>query len=81
MNAPITEQLTTLYQEYITRATNNEVNLIILINRKAEKLANDLLIKKEHTQLSYLPKERRELEVAIAKNAILDKFIGQLNNL
>lgn len=63
--------------EFIKEVAGKEAELLRLIQVKAEKLTNIHLEKDKHTQLSYLPKEQQEFEVAIAKEAILNHFIAE----
>lgn len=75
------KQLSALRQERIAEAKTKETEVIRLLEAKAEKLCNDLLMRDRHTQLSYLKGEERECELAIAKSAICDRLIRDLRLL
>ncbi|GAH55015.1 unnamed protein product, partial [marine sediment metagenome] len=58
-----------------------EKELLRLIQVKAEKLCNGYLTEHRHTQLSYLPKDEQEWQVAIPKEILLDKMISYLRSV
>jgi len=75
------KELSGLRQQYIVLAKKQEAEVVRLIQVKAEKLANNLLMRDRHTQLSYLKGEEREAELAIVKSAICERLIRELNLL
>ena len=70
-----------MIQEEIKKCQEKENKLLVLINAKATKLSNNYLAQHRHTQLSYLPKEEQEYQVAIPKSILLDKLIAWLNSV
>lgn len=72
---------TLVFQELARKVVDKEVELLRLLQVKSEKVCNDLLVKNEHTQLSYLTKEEQIGAVAIPKGLILDKLLSYLHRL
>jgi len=71
----------TTMQEEISKCKEKEQRLLTLVQAKATRLSNDYLTKTRHTQLSYLPKEEQEFQIAIPKGILLDKLIAWLNSV
>jgi len=72
---------TSVYQEQVGRAAEKEVELLRLIQVKAEKLCNGVLIKEGHTQLSYLTKEEQAGAISLPKGLILEKLLCYLHSI
>lgn len=68
-------------KQYIQNVNEKQAEFMRLIQAKAEKMTNIHLEKDRHTQLSYLSKEEQEYEVALAREAILNKFTSLINRL
>lgn len=69
------------YQDEAEKNADKERELARLVQVKAEKLCNNLLIEKYHTQLSYLTKEEQIGALAIPKGAILDMLLNRLSRI
>jgi len=68
-------------EDTIKSAKQKEKELIRLLQVKAEKLANNYLTEQKHTQLSYLPRDDQEFNVALPKGILLDKMIAYLKSI
>lgn len=68
-------------QDEVNKCKEKEKELQRLLQVKAERLANDYLVKNKHTQLSYLSKESQEFHIAMPKSILMDKIIAYLHSI
>jgi len=68
-------------QDEINKCKEKEKELLLVLQVKAQRIANDYLVKNRHTQLSYLSKEEQEFNIAIPKGILMDKIIAYLRSV
>jgi hypothetical protein len=78
--AQLQREIDTSRQANIDKALSTLEDFLVLLQAKAEKMANAQLLK-AHTQLSYLEPKERASYIATSKTVILEHFIVELNRL
>ena len=69
------------YQKEAQKTKDKETELARLLQAKSEKLANNFLVEKCHTQLSYLSPNERTGAVSLPKGVLLDKLLSYLRSI
>ena len=72
---------TEVYQKEARKTKEKETELIRLLQVKSEKLTNNFLSEKCHTQLSYLSPREREGAISLPKGLLLDKLLTYLRSI
>jgi len=70
-----------VYKDLIKKNKVTEKEILRLIQVKSEKMCNDLLKQKFHTQLSYFTEEQRAGALSVPREVILSKILAFLQKL